>query len=413
MKNFAIVGVGNYADNYIRIIQKLEKEKIANLFCAVVRDREKNKKAVENLDYEGVVIYPSFEKMLTYGQGKIDIIALPIGGLDHFEYAKQAMEEGYDVVVEKPAAITIQDVNELQKLREKVDQYCIIGNELLFSSSIGLLCNEIGSGRLGKLKSIKAKCAWPCGSDYFARNNWAGRLVVDGKWNLDGPATNHCASVLTSALYLLQSACEPQTEIESVQAELYRAYDITSYDTVSMRVNMDNGTNVHFVSSYAVENEIEPVMEIICEDATIKWQANEEKTIIRFNTGKKKIFRERQAETKFESIFREAITVTTTRTRRPNSSIKTSRSHVLALNLAFESAEEIVTIPNEFLAKSTLKGNKRIFMKDADSILANAYENGKLFSELDLPWAKATTAYPANNYSNFPLNPKLKKLISE
>lgn len=403
MKNIAVVGLGNYAENYVKIIQKLEKENVANLFCVVVRDRDKYAQKADELDKKGVVIYSSFEKMLTYGKGKIDLIALPIASPDHFEYASRALAEDYDVVVEKPVAITIQEVDELVRVQQNSGNYCIVGNEYLYSTSINLLCNEIASGKIGKIKRIRALCGWPCGTKYFRRNDWAGKIITDDKkWSLDGPATNHCAAILANAIHLINTTCDSENSIKSVQAELYRAYPISSYDTTCMRILMENDTEIDFVGSYAVENEVIPMMELECENATINWNFKDEKTIIKFDNGKKKIFRERNLEFKFESIFREAITLTTSRSRKSSSTIQTARSHVLAMNLAFESAQKILTVPAKFVRTSRNKTHPKKFIKKFDQIMSQAYSEGKLFSELDVPWAHATQPVEAAGYQFFP-----------
>jgi len=412
MKNFAVVGVGNHAENYIKTIQKLERENIANLFCVVIRDRDKYAQQAAELDREGVVVYTSFERMLTYGKGKIDIIALPIASPDHFALAAQALSEDYDVIVEKPAAITIQEVDELLRLQEKTENYCIVANEFLYSTSINLLCNEISSGRLGKIKKIKAMCGWPSGQKYFEQNDWAGKLITgDKKWSLDGPATNTCASILANAIHLMRTTCAPENAIESVQAEMYRAYAISSYDTICLRLKMEHDAEIFFTGSFAVENQILPIMEIECEDAVVSWNFEDEKTIIRFNNGKKKIFRERNIDQKFESIFRDAITVTTSRARKPGSTVQSARSHVLTFNLAFESAQEIVSVPAEFVGSSKNKQFPKLFIKNLNEMMLDAYQHGKLFSETGVAWARPTQPVIANGYDQFPKSAAMKNVL--
>ncbi|MCI0512693.1 Gfo/Idh/MocA family oxidoreductase [candidate division KSB1 bacterium] len=413
MKNFALVGIGNYANHYLKILQKLEKEKIANLFCVFIRNREKYEDRIKELDQKGIVVYTSFERMLSYGQGKVDIVALPIASMDHAEFTHQAMASGYDVVLERPVAITIQDVDDLIQLQDETGRYCIVDNEFLYSSSINLLCNEMSSGRLGKIKRIRTMGSWPADENYFKRNDWAGRLIANGKWNLDGPATNQCAAVLHNALYLVETVCGNAARIDTVQAELYRAYHIESYDTAAIRVLLMDGTQIFYVASYAVDNPIEPTMLIECENGEVLWNSEDEKTIIKFSNGRKKIFRERHVDQKYESVFRDAITVNTTRSRHPSSTIKMARTHVLVLNLAFESAAGIGAIPAEFLYEQRSKTGVRVCIQNMESILNQAFNETKLFSELNLPWARPTSAFKAAYYRQFPKNKFLKELIQE
>lgn len=411
MKNFALVGVGNYAEHYLKILQKFEKEKIAKLFCVFVRNREKYENRIRELDQKGIVVYTSYEKMLSYGQGKVDLVALPIASMDHAELARQAMASGYDVVLERPVAITIQDVDELIELQEKTGRFCIVDNEFLYSSSINLLCNEMSSGRLGRIKRIRMQCGWPADEGYFRRNNWAGRLTANGKWNLDGPATNQCAAILHNALYLIESVCGNPVRIQTVQAELYRAFHIESHDTIAIRVLLADDTEIFYVASYALNNPIEPTMLIECENGEVLWNSEDEKTVIKFSNGRKKIFRERQVEQKYESVFRDAITVNTTRSRHPSSTIQMARSHVLVLNLAFESAAKIVSIPGEYLYEQKGKTGTKVCIQEMESILNQAFNETKLFSEMNLPWAQASTPYKAAYYRQFPKNKFLKEII--
>lgn len=409
MKNFAIVGIKNYAQKYIKTIENLRKDGLANLFCVVVRDRDKYPKQVRELDEKGVVVYSSLEKMLHYCQTKVDVIALPMASKDHAELAGICLEAGYDVILERPAAITIQDMHRLSEIQKKSQKYCIVGNEFLYSSSINLICNEIGSGRLGKITKIRTLCGLPVGADFWNRNSWAGKLRVDNQWNLDGPATNICSDVLQNALFLIESVCSRQVAVKSVQAELYRSHEISSYDTVSLRVVMDDDSEITFAASYAVDATIEPMMHIDCEKGIVDWNFENEKTIIRYGDGRKKIFREQDVEQRFETVFRDAITVTTTRARKPNSTLETAASHVLVLNLAFESAGEIITIPPACLQKT----KNGIAIQNNQEFLKKAFTEAKLFSELDLPWAKSSKSVSAENYTSFPQNAKFKNLMKD
>ena len=410
MKNICLVGIGGYAARCLKIIQLLEKERSISLHSIVVRDRKKYAKEVEEVDNMGVIIYPSFEKMLTYGQNKVDIIVLPIALMDLASHSIMALEAGYDVIAEKPAAVTIQDADKLIEVEKATDQYLCIGYQFTYSSSISLILNTIESGQLGKVKHVKVMCGWSRNWKYYKSKNWIGKLSLDNKWILDGPLANENSHFLNNALMIV-SAANHAADIKSLKAELYRANNITSYDVCSLRAEMEDGVQLFFVASHAINNSIDPIMEVECENGSINWNFENEKTVIRYKDGHKKLFREQDIEQKYENVFRDAIAVSTTRTRRPKSTMEVARPQVLVSNLAFESAQEIVTIPEKSLKYVNNKQGKKTTVIDMESILEQAYQNKSLFSEMNLPWAKETAEVSGNGYTHFPQNEKLLRLL--
>lgn len=412
MKNICLVGIGGYAARYLKIIHQLEKEKSINLFSIVVRDRKKYAKELKEIEDTGVIVSPSFKKMLTYGQNKIDIVALPVALMDLAPYSMMALEAGYDVIVETPGAITIQDADKLIELEKQTERYLSIGYQFTYSSSISLILNTIESGKLGKVHHVKVMCGWSRDWEYYTKKNWIGQVSLNGKWILDGPLVNENSHFLNNAMMVLNAA-NHGAEIKSLKGELYRANDIESYDVCSLKAEMIDGAQLYFVASHAINTNIEPIMDIQCENGSIKWNFENEKTIIRYKDGHKKIFRERDAEQKYENIFRDAIAASTTRTRRPKSTMEIARSQILVSNLAFESAEGIVTIPQKFLKSGNNKHRKKTYVKDMEEVLNQAYQNSSLLSEMDIPWAQATAEVSGDSYTHFPQSKKLQALLKK
>ena len=155
---FAVVGVRNFAQNHIRNIQAVEEEGIGELRAVVVRDQERYSGNLQNflaeLQSQGVVIYSSYEELLEKGKGIIDIITLPVAMHTHYELAKQGMEAGYNLVLEKPPVPTVQQLDELMAVEKQTGTFCSIGFQMIHSRSLRRLKQEILAGKLGKIKEI-------------------------------------------------------------------------------------------------------------------------------------------------------------------------------------------------------------------------------------------------------------------
>lgn len=74
----------------------------------------------------------------------------------HFEPAKKALEKGYHLLLEKPAAQSIEEVQELAALAKKHDRVIILCFVLRYTTFYKKLQKIVSSGALGDIISIKA-----------------------------------------------------------------------------------------------------------------------------------------------------------------------------------------------------------------------------------------------------------------
>jgi hypothetical protein len=78
--------------------------------------------------------------------------------------------------------------------------------------------------------------------------------------------------------------------------------------------------------------------------------------------------------------------------------------HVLTINLAFESAREVVTVPDEYTYQAQdAGGSPLIGIRGMEETLQEAQATGRLFFELGVPWARKSAEFPAEGYRSFPV----------
>lgn len=108
-------------------------------------------------------------------QGKLGDLAI-IGTQDayHFEPCKRALELGYDVLLEKPIAITLEESLALGDLAEKLGRRVVVCHVLRYTQFYQKLREIIQSGRLGRIISFNANegvGAWHFAHS-FVRGHW-------------------------------------------------------------------------------------------------------------------------------------------------------------------------------------------------------------------------------------------------
>lgn len=82
-------------------------------------------------------------------------IATPIN--THFQLAKQALEQGKHVFVEKPLATSSQEAEELIYLARDTGRKLMVGHTFLYTSAVRKIKDIIDSGELGGIYYINAQ----------------------------------------------------------------------------------------------------------------------------------------------------------------------------------------------------------------------------------------------------------------
>jgi len=413
MINYGVVGIGGFGAVWVRSLKTLEERGIARLAAAAERNREGCREQIAALEAEGRRTYDSLPAMLAHEGGNIDIVGIAAGVPAHEPLAVQAMEAGYHVHVEKPVAATIQEVARLQQVSQQTGQRCSVGYQFIYSPTMQWLRGKLYSGQLGAVQEMRSIISWPRAARYYARNGWAGRVRVDGRWVLDGPATNATAHHLMNMLYLAMYTGERQDVISTVQAELYRAKPIESYDTSCIRVTMASGAKLVNVTSHAVSESIEPTMDIICAGGAVSWTATDNTAIIHYADGREERFVDPDVEDNHVRPFAQVARVLNGEDAAPLCGLTEASLQVLVINLAFESSAGIWDIPADWVdGRIADDGSELVVVKEMEDALRRVQASGRLFSELDLPWAHHTQPFPALGYAAFPQSSRLRQQLA-
>jgi predicted dehydrogenase len=334
---------------------------------------------------------------------------VPIGIHQHVPVSLQALERGLHVYCEKPAAATIQEVDDLIAAQKHFGKLVAIGYQYMHSQAILKLKTRICDGRLGAVKNAALICAWPRSEAYYGRNDWAGRLQKNGHWVLDSPMNNAMAHYLQNLLYLASPSRHKAAAPAEVTAELYRSWQFESCDTALLRIKCDNDCRLHFYATHSSETMFGPEMKLRCENGVAQWKKFNGETTIRYGDGSEENFFNNDEFWAFEGFrnFAQAIRGETRLLCPP----EVCRSHILAVNAAHESCPAIASFPPELTYTETapetipLPQPTGIFHRvlGIDQWLREAYENEKLFSETGKSWAIHGKPFRLQNYRHFPL----------
>ncbi len=144
-KNIAVVGSGYWGKNLVRNFHELNALK-------TICDLDEDVLTQFQSQYPGVETTQSFQKILDDDQIEGIIIATPAAL--HFKMAKEALNHGKDVFVEKPLSLHIEDGKKLVKIAGENQRILMVGHILHYHPAIIKLKEMISQGELGKIQYI-------------------------------------------------------------------------------------------------------------------------------------------------------------------------------------------------------------------------------------------------------------------
>jgi predicted dehydrogenase len=394
----AIIGISGYgATIYDDLLREKQNGAIEFTAATVVNQSEEEEKC-KCLKSIGCNIYQNYKEMLA--REDLDLCFIPTGIHLHKEMTLDALEAGVNVAVEKPAAATIQDVEEMKKISKKTGKFVAVGYQTMYVPETRLMKWAILDGRLGKIRTIKSFTTSPRNSAYYTRNNWAGKLSINGKWVLDSPFNNAFAHRLNMICFLGGKSFRESARISSLQAELYKAHDIESADTASIRFYSDTGIKFIFACTHACQESMGPAISVIGEKGRIDWDGSS--TVVTTDEGLEKI--KNSPSEDLRKFLMSGVIKRLSHYEQFICSLDIASAQTLCVNGAHESSG-INFLEPEFITEEIVQGGARVrCIRNIESVVKKSFEEEKLFSELNLEWAKPGKPIDMENYHNFPHN---------
>jgi predicted dehydrogenase len=179
-------------------------------------------------------VYADLESCLAEHKADLVILSSPIQY--HAGQIKQALAHGAHVLCEKPLCATREQALELIQLQQESGLHVGVGYQWSFSRAIQNARKDVLNGLYGKPLELRTRVYWPRNLAYYARNNWAGRLELDGLPVYDSVLHNATAHYLHNMLFFIGESQYDAALPELIEGRLMRAHDIETFDTALVRM---------------------------------------------------------------------------------------------------------------------------------------------------------------------------------
>lgn len=252
----AIVGCGHIASLHADIISKIEGCRL----LAVADTDTKRAEALASM-YDAKA-YNNLESMLHEEQ--LDVVHICAPSHLHLHMTKQCAEKGVNVYLEKPGALTHNQLDELLGLEDKIKLGICFQNRLIASSK--KMIQILLGGSLGKVLGSRAMITYQRDAAYYERSPWRGL------WREAGGGALINQAVLTLDLMVL--ALGTPTSV-SAKLSNHRNYQFAEVeDSVEAFLDFDGRPGLLYCSSAYSENA--PILlEFHCEKGRLRLEGEQ------------------------------------------------------------------------------------------------------------------------------------------
>lgn len=169
---FAVVGLGHIGKRHAEMI-RLNPDAELIAVCDIL---SKDQLGLDNLQER---FFSSIEELFD-AHLDINVVNICTPNVYHAEYAIQALENGYHVVLEKPIALTRSDAERIlyTSLSMSRDVFCVMQNR--YSPPAVWLKDLVFKKSLGEIFMVQINCYWNRDENYYKAGNWHGDEKLDG-----------------------------------------------------------------------------------------------------------------------------------------------------------------------------------------------------------------------------------------
>ena len=181
---YALIGCGRIATNHMKaaINNKLEIAAV----CDVLPEKMETLLAKHDLQADtSIKRYEDYKQMIA--QEKPELVSIATESGIHAEIALYCIEQGINLIIEKPMAMSIEDADKIIKLSEEKGVKVSACHQNRFNVAIQKLRKAVEAGRFGKLSHGSIHVRWNRDHGYYDQASWRGTWAQDG-----GALMNQC-----------------------------------------------------------------------------------------------------------------------------------------------------------------------------------------------------------------------------
>lgn len=256
---YALIGCGRIAVNHLLAAINNKLEVIA--VCDVLPEKTESLLAKYGLENDITIKrYTDYKQLIA--ENDIELAAIATESGIHAEIALHCIDNGINIIIEKPMAMSIDDANEIIRRSEEKGVKVAACHQNRFNIAIQHLRSAIEAGRFGRLSHGSIHVRWNRNEGYYTQAPWRGTWAQDG-----GCLMNQCIHGIDLLRWMMGDEC-----IEVYGATRQQFHDYLEAEDVGVAVlKFANGAvaTVEGTTNVFPKN-LEETLYIFGENGTVK-----------------------------------------------------------------------------------------------------------------------------------------------
>lgn len=235
----AIIGCGRIGSRHAKVIQSDLFGKVRLIAAADVNPSKK----IKFSESFGIPCFSTTNELLHSLPSNLNLAIVCTSSGDHFRTAKEILNSGINVLIEKPITLRLSDAEELIKLAERNRLKIYVVKQNRFNPAIQFSHKAFKDGVIGKPFFASIRVLWCRNLDYYQQDSWRGT------WSLDGGALINQA---IHHLDILQWFLGDVDSVSAIGGKVNNPRD--AFDTIAGYVRFKNGV----IASVQVSSAVQP-----------------------------------------------------------------------------------------------------------------------------------------------------------
>ena len=255
---YALIGCGRIAVNHIKAVVENNIDMVAACDIKLEKIDQLVEKTKYNKDFKK---YSDYKKMIDENLD-LDFVSIATESGIHAEIALYCIENGINVIIEKPMAMSMEDANKIINLSKEKNVKVSVCHQNRFNIAVHKTRKAMDEGRFGKLSHGSIQVRWNRNKNYYDQAPWRGKWESDG-----GCLMNQCIHGIDLLRWMLGEEVE---EVYGVTKQQF--HDYLECEDIGMAVlKFKNGAVATVEGTVNVyPQNLEETLYLFGEDGTVK-----------------------------------------------------------------------------------------------------------------------------------------------
>lgn len=256
---YALIGCGRISTNHIKAAINNKLEIVA--VCDIEETHMEQLLQKHGLENDvSIKRYTEYKQMIK--ENDLDLISIATESGIHAEVALFCIDNGINVIIEKPMAMSMKDANEIIRRSKEKNVKVSACHQNRFNIAVQEMRKAVESGRFGKLSHGSIHVRWNRNQDYYTQAPWRGTWAQDG-----GALMNQCIHGIDLLRWMMGDEVE---EVYGVTRQQFHHY-LEAEDIGMAVVKFKNGAIATIEGTTNVyPKNLEETLYLFGENGTVK-----------------------------------------------------------------------------------------------------------------------------------------------